>query len=106
MTYGDGFDPVVMDISEQPAVFSIGNPYPNPFNPVVNFEIDISDKSYVNAKIYNITGQEVATVYDGFLSARTHQMRWMAEGHASGIYFIRIAVDDQPATLRKIVLLK
>ena len=106
MTLGDGFNPVVMDLTGAPTEFSIGNPYPNPFNPVVNFDIDVTNESYVTAKIYNISGQEVATVYDGTLSAKTHQMRWMADNYASGVYFIKVVVDNKPATHRKIVLLK
>ena len=69
-------------------------------------DIDVTNESYVTAKIYNISGQEVETVHDGMLSAKTHQMRWMADHYASGVYFIKVVVDNKPATHRKIVLLK
>ena len=106
MTLGDGFDPVVMNLAAEPTEFSIGNPYPNPFNPVVNFDVEITNESYVTAKIYNISGQEVATIHDGMLSAKNHQMRWMADSYASGVYFIKVVIDNNPATHKKIVLLK
>ena len=106
MRSGDALDPVTMDIAEHPEVFSIGDPYPNPFNPVVNFDIDITKDSYVSAKIYNIMGQEIATVYEGMLSGEKHKMTWMASNQASGIYFVRVAIDNNPASHRKIVLLK
>ena len=106
MTLGDGFDPVVMNLVAEPTEFSIGNPYPNPFNPVVNFDVEITNESYVTAKIYNISGQEIATIHEGMLSAKNHQMRWIADSYASGVYFIKVVIDNNPATHRKIVLLK
>ena len=107
MHLGDALEPVSMDIKAGlPTVYNIGEPYPNPFNPVVNFDIDVSKDSHVSAKIYNIKGQVVATIHEGMLSARTHSMTWMASNHASGVYFVRVAINGTPATHKKIVLLK
>ena len=106
MRSGDGLDPLRADLGAPPEVYSIGDPYPNPFNPVVNFDIDISSDSYVSAKIYNIRGQEIATIYDGMMSGKKQQLTWMALDQASGIYFVRVVIDNHPATHRKIILLK
>ena len=107
MRLGDALNPLWMEIDdEHPEIYSIGDPYPNPFNPVVNFEIDITKDSYISAKIYNVKGQEIATIHEGMLSGRKHKMTWMASNQASGIYFVRVAINDDPASHRKIVLLK
>ena len=106
MRLGNGLDPVAMTMgSEQPNAFMVGTPYPNPFNPSVSFDVELSSESYVQAKVYNISGQEMATVHDGLLSG-SHQLTWMSDGHASGVYFIKVMVDGQQAANRKIVLLK
>ena len=106
MALGDGLDPIIMSMAAQPEVYSIGDPYPNPFNPSMNFEIDIQTDSYVSAKIYNIRGQEIATIHDGMLQGKIHKMTWMASNQASGIYFVRVAINNDPATHKKIILLK
>ena len=107
MHLGDGNNPVTMNLTaEDPGVYSVGAPYPNPFNPIVNFDVELSAESYVQAKIYNIAGQEIATIHDGLLSAKTHKMSWMANDYASGIYFVNVMVDNKPAINKKVILLK
>ena len=105
MTLGDGLDPVVLNSTEAPASYSISAAYPNPFNPVVNFDIELEGEHHVNAIVYNISGQQVGVVYDGMLSG-SNKLSWMAENQASGIYFIKVAVDGVLETSNKIILLK
>ena len=106
MHLGNGFNPVMMNIADHPSSYSIGDPYPNPFNPSVNFNVELSSQAHVKATIYNIAGQELATIHDGLLSGKTHKMTWIADGYASGIYFIKVMVDNHVATNKKIILLK
>jgi len=107
MHLGNGNEPVTMNlITEDPGAYSVGAPYPNPFNPVVNFDVELNSEAHVQAKIYNIAGQEIATIHDGMLSGKTHNMSWMAENYASGIYFINVMVDNKPAISKKVILLK
>ena len=106
MTLGDGFNPVVLNSLESPTDHSISSAYPNPFNPVVNFDIELEGDHYVDARVYNISGQEVGVIYDGMLSGSKHKLSWMANSQASGIYFIKVAVDGVLETSNKIILLK
>ena len=105
MTLGDGFNPVVLNSFETPVEHSISAAYPNPFNPVVNFDVELNGDHYVDARVYNISGQEVGVVYDGMLSGSS-KLSWMATGQSSGIYFIKVAVDGVLETTNKIILLK
>ena len=105
MTLGDGFNPVVLNSTETPAGYSISAAYPNPFNPVVNFDIELDGEHYVEARVYNISGQQVGIIYDGMLSG-SNKLNWMASNQASGIYFIKVAVDGVLETSNKIILLK
>jgi len=106
MTLGDGFNPVTLNSIEAPTNHSISAAYPNPFNPVVNFDIDLDGDHYVNARVYNLSGQEVAVIHDGMLSGNAQKLSWMAVNQSSGIYFIKVAVDGVIATNNKIILLK
>ena len=105
MTLGDGFNPVVLNSFETPVDYSISKAYPNPFNPVVNFDVELNGDHYVDARVYNISGQEVGVIYDGMLSGSS-KLSWMATGQSSGIYFIKVAVDGVLETTNKIILLK
>ena len=106
MILGDGFSPVVLNSTETPIEHSISAAYPNPFNPVVNFDIDLDGDHYVDARVYNLSGQEVAVIHDGMLSGNAQKLTWMAVNQSSGIYFIKVAVDGILATNNKIILLK
>ena len=106
MTMGDGFNPVTLNSLEAPTGHSISAAYPNPFNPVVNFDIDLDGDRYVDARVYNLSGQEVAVIHEGMLSGNSQKLSWMAENQSSGIYFIKVAVDGVVATNNKIILLK
>jgi len=105
MTLGDGFNPVVLNSNEAPIEHSISAAYPNPFNPVVNFDVELNGDHHVDARVYNISGQQVGVIYDGMLSGRS-KLSWMATNQASGVYFIKVAVDGVLETSNKIVLLK
>jgi hypothetical protein len=105
MTLGDGFNPVVLNSNEAPIEHSISAAYPNPFNPVVNFDVELNGDHHVDARVYNISGQQVGIIYDGMLS-RSSKLSWMATNQASGVYFIKVAVDGVLETSNKIVLLK
>ena len=106
MRHGNGNEPVTMNLTtEDPGSYSVGSPYPNPFNPVVNFDVELNVESYVQAKIYNISGQEIATIHDGMLSGKVHTMNWMADNYASGIYFVEFN-GGSFKEVRKITLLK
>ena len=82
----------------------ISAPYPNPFNPVVSFDLTLNEMSHVDARIYDIQGREVAVINDGMINSRT--LTWTANDYASGIYFLQIIIDGQHVQHEKIVLLK
>ena len=48
-------------------------------NPIVNFDVELNGDHYVDARVYNISGQEVGVIYDGMLSGSS-KLSWMASG--------------------------
>ncbi len=64
--------------------------YPNPFNPTTVIKYDLPEPSIVQLTVYDILGQEVATLVDDVVNAGFQQVQWNAGNQASGIYMYRI----------------
>ncbi|MBI45364.1 MAG: hypothetical protein CMG66_04270, partial [Candidatus Marinimicrobia bacterium] len=88
-----------------PTEYSISMPYPNPFNPLVNFDYSIPDKNNVKIMVYDIRGRIVTELLNEIRSAGNYSAKWIADDYASGIYFIEFSSGDFTA-IRKITLLK
>ena len=99
--------------TQKPSAFILHQNYPNPFNPITNIEFTIPNTKFVTLKIYNLLGQEVATLVSDKLKAGSYQYTWDATVFSSGIYFYRLAIhSDKLETnsgliqTRKLILLK
>jgi len=84
--------------------------YPNPFNPVTAIQFSVPKDSYVNLKIFNILGKEVATLISGDVSAGYHKVIWNGRDKtgkplSSGMYFSRME-SGSFSVVKKMVLLK
>ncbi|MCA9784012.1 MAG: carbohydrate-binding protein [Candidatus Cloacimonetes bacterium] len=84
----------VREESELPARFELGQNYPNPFNPRTRIDIQLPRSAAVSLKVYNLRGQEVASLADQVLSAGSHGFSWDAASAASGVYLYRMTVDQ------------
>mgnify|MGYP001383989674 CR=1 FL=1 len=86
--------------------------YPNPFNPTTNFGFAISDFGFVTLKVFNILGQEVATLVNEEKHAGRYNVAWDASQFPSGVYYYKlssfsIANQDKSFTqLKKMLLVK
>ncbi len=92
--------------SEVPASFSLKQNFPNPFNPTTKIRFDIPKLSNVTLKVYNIAGQEVATLVNNeVVSAGVKEVTFDATKLASGIYFYTLQAGDFKET-KKMILMK
>jgi hypothetical protein len=96
---------------EIPATFALYQNYPNPFNPTTTIRYDLPAKSIVSLKLYNVLGQEVATLIDGLEEAGYKKVEWSASGTPSGVYFYRIEIRalekrERVVDVRKLILVK
>jgi hypothetical protein len=88
-----------------PKEYKLEQNYPNPFNPTTTIKYSIPKTSFVSLKIYNLIGEEVATLVNEENSIGNYEIEFNATSLPSGVYFYRIQADSFVET-KKMVLLK
>ena len=91
--------------NSMPSNYTLSQNYPNPFNPTTNIKYSIPTSGMVTLKIYNILGQEVATLFAGFQSAGSYTANFDASKLSSGVYMYRLQAGKFSET-RKMLLMK
>jgi hypothetical protein len=88
-----------------PTIFTLQQPYPNPFNPVTNINYDLPESGMVSIVIYDMVGREVTQLVNSRMDAGYHSIKWDASSFASGVYMVKLVSSDFTQT-RKIALVK
>ena len=96
----------------KPDVFSLEQNYPNPFNPVTTIKYSIPNNAVetqhaasVQLKIYNLLGQETATLVNKNQEAGFYEVKFDGSQYASGVYIYRLEAGSYTA-VKKMMLLK
>ena len=102
--------PVIITSVKQDAFkisYGLSQNYPNPFNPTTTINYSIAKSGFVSIKIYNVLGQEVATLVNRKEVVGNHQVNFDAAKYnlASGIYMYTIRTDGFTFS-KKMVLIK
>lgn len=88
-----------------PEKFSLSSAYPNPFNPVTRIQYEIPEASDVRLEVYNLIGQRVDVLVDGFRQGGTHNVQFDGTGLASGVYIYRLQAGNYNA-VKKMTIVK
>ena len=89
-----------------PENYSISQNFPNPFNPSTIIKYQLPQNSFINLKVYNSLGQEVATLVNGIVNAGTYNVQFNASGLSSGVYYYVIKAGDSFVQAKKMILIK
>ncbi len=95
-----------------PEEFSLSQNYPNPFNPVTSIQYAVSSRQFVTLKVYDVLGNEIATLVNEEKQPGTYEVEFDATSHSgevrnltSGIYFYQLKAGNYIET-KKMVLIK
>lgn len=88
-----------------PTEFDLSQNYPNPFNPVTLIKYQVPNTSHVSIKVFDLTGQEVATLVNQVKEVGTYEINFDARNLASGVYLYRMIAGDF-TSVRKLNVLK
>jgi len=89
----------------KPDKFELAQNFPNPFNPSTMISFQLPINGYVTLKIYDLLGQEIATLVNEQKSAGKYEVKFDASDLASGVYIYRIQAGEFNAS-KKLILLK
>jgi hypothetical protein len=102
--------PAVTGVEDQdavaavPAGFRLEQNYPNPFNPTTRIRYQVAGRERVTLKIYNMLGQEVATLVNADMLPGSYETTFDAAGLASGMYVYRLQTPTAALTQRMMLL--
>ncbi len=85
--------------------FKLNSIYPNPFNPIVNIDYQISTYSFISGKIYDLNGRLIHILFSGFRNPGNYTINWDGSPYPSGVYIFQID-NNTSRQIKKIVLLK
>jgi hypothetical protein len=95
---------IAANIAETPVTFNLSQNYPNPFNPVTKISYSIKEKGLVVLKVYDVLGNEVATLVNEEKEAGVHSIVFDSGKLASGTYIYTIRFKNKVESKRMILM--
>ena len=103
--YGNSIDIYFNEINDNTGYeyeFNINSIYPNPFNPSTDISFTLPVEGYVKLSVYNIKGQEVDVIFEGYQDSGLHSYTWDASTFSSGIYYFHLIEKNNVSTAKGI----
>lgn len=102
--FGTPVSQVAEKKADPPTAFRLYQNYPNPFNSQTVIEYGILKPAHVQLTIFNLAGETVARLIDGYQRVGRFRIVWKAQGYPSGIYYCRLKVDGSSQTAKMILI--
>ncbi len=87
-----------------PNTFFVLQNFPNPFNPSTTIRFGLPTVSDVTVKVFNVQGQEIATLFEGRKGAGVHNVEFDASNLSSGVYLYRIQAGENVEVKRMLLI--
>ena len=84
--------------------FTLAQNYPNPFNPSTTISFNLAQASLVRLKVYNMLGQEVATLLNSRMNSGVQTVQFDASNLASGMYIYRLQAGENTKTMKMLLI--
>ena len=100
----DGVELSLLWDAAEVKAFTLDKMYPNPFNPTTQISYSIENAGQMKLSIYNIAGQEVSVLHDGYQSSGSYNVQWNATELASGVYYVSMVMNGHVETMKAVVV--
>ena len=101
---GTGTFPTGAEGAATAGTFAVSLPAPNPTHGASRVAVVLPEAADLDARLFNVLGQEVARVAQGAHAAGTHTLTLDTAGLAAGVYVLRITAGTQTETRRLTVV--
>ncbi|MBI9072127.1 MAG: glycoside hydrolase family 3 C-terminal domain-containing protein [Melioribacteraceae bacterium] len=88
-----------------PANFRLEQNYPNPFNPTTTINYAIAESGEVSLKVFDVLGNEVSTLVDGYKPKGIYSVSFNAANLSSGVYFYKLSANNN-IEIKKLTFIK
>jgi len=97
------------DVPKQPALFTLSQNSPNPFNPSTTIGFELLSEGLVRLDVFDVAGRQVRQLADRVYPSGAHRVNWdgrddSGETLSAGVYFYRLNVDGVEATRRAMLV--
>jgi len=86
--------------------FALEQNFPNPFNPSTTVTYTLSAPDHINLTIYNVIGEVVQILVDGYQTAGTFHHSFDAAGRPAGVYFYRLRGSSGRTIMKKMIIMR
>jgi hypothetical protein len=87
-----------------PSSYKLHDVYPNPFNPSTQVSFTIPTDGYVGLYAYDLKGNQVDTIYEGYQQNGNHSYSWDASSLSSGMYYIKMVTNSSTMSVKAMLL--
>ena len=103
--HGNGVLDVQSETAPAPTEYGLLPAYPNPFNSTTTIRYNLPFPTHVSLQVYNLSGQQITTLFEGYRQAGFHSANLTASDLPSGLYFVQLKASDQVFT-QKVMLIR
>ncbi len=105
-TTNGGLTSVKNNLLKIPESITLSQNYPNPFNPSTKINYKLQITSYVQLKVFDITGRFITSLVDAKQSAGSYEVEFNAADLPSGVYFYSLNVEGRQLDVKRMALVK